>query len=107
MFGSKTISIYAPSCLADETDHARAAAEQDKARMGRNLKSSEDSLKRNQQELADLNAALSNERDKWEALGADQQKALEGLKAQRDEAVASKRQLDSEVSPLLIGVCGN
>ena len=102
VFGAKTISVYAPSCLADEAEQARLSAEHDKARMARNLKSSEEALKRSQQDLSDLTALLSKERDQWEGLGAEQQKALEGLKADRDAAVESKRQLDTEVSTRLL-----
>lgn len=97
VFGTKTISIYAPSCLGDAANEARVAAERDKARAMRNLSSSEDSLKRSQQEHADLNATLLRERDKWESLGAEQQKALEGLKGERDEAVETRRKLEAEV----------
>lgn len=97
VFGNKSISIYTPHCLADESEQARAAAEVVKYRLQRQLHSREDALQKKQHEVDDLVAASTREQERWEALGVQQQKSLDTLKHERDEAVASCRQLQDKV----------
>lgn len=92
-------SVLVRSAAVDDSivhvqiDDAAAAQE----RLKRQLKAKDTALDRKQHELEDSQSALVRDQERWEGLAAQQQKALDTLKGERDEAVAESRGLRDEV----------